>query len=95
MAGLRSHGVTLPDDECLQVLQADITLNTAGIEHWLEEMARLYHRLRPALLTGDFARDLAQACDEQMARLHLPFDPVEAVHQLSDDLYHHEKYRFG
>ena len=36
MTRLREHGVTLSDDECLQILQADITLNTSGIEHWLD-----------------------------------------------------------
>jgi len=40
LEGLREHGVTLSEHECLQILQADITLNTAGIEHWLDYRKR-------------------------------------------------------
>ena len=36
MAGLRNHGVKLTDEECLHLLRADVKLNTAGIEFWLD-----------------------------------------------------------
>ena len=61
----------------------------------LEETARLYHRLRPTLLGAGFADRYRQPCDDEIARLHLPFDPVAEIHRLSDDLYQHRQYRFG
>lgn len=36
LAGLATHGVSLGREECLQLLQDDITLNTQGIECWLD-----------------------------------------------------------
>lgn len=36
MAGLRSHGVTLDEQVCLQLLDGDIRLNAEGICHWLD-----------------------------------------------------------
>jgi glyoxylase-like metal-dependent hydrolase (beta-lactamase superfamily II) len=36
MAGIREHGVTLSDADCLEVLMPDVKLNTQGIEFWLE-----------------------------------------------------------
>jgi len=35
MAGLRDHGVSLSDEECLDLLEPDVRLNTQGIEFWL------------------------------------------------------------
>ena len=40
MAGLRQHGVRLSDDECLVLLEADVVLNTQGIEFWLDHRDR-------------------------------------------------------
>ena len=40
MAGLRSHGVTLDEQVCLQLLDADIRLNAEGICHWLDYRKR-------------------------------------------------------
>ena len=40
MDGLRKHGVTLPDDECLHLLGSDIMLNTQGIGFWLDHRDR-------------------------------------------------------
>jgi len=37
---LKAHGVALPEQECLRLLQADITLNASGIECWLEYRKR-------------------------------------------------------
>lgn len=36
LAGLREHGVTMPEQVCLQILQDDIRLNASGIECWLD-----------------------------------------------------------
>jgi len=40
MKGLRSHGVTLAEDKCLQLLGPDVQLNTQGIEFWLDHRDR-------------------------------------------------------
>ena len=40
MAGLRAHGVTLPDEECFGLLKSDLVLNTQGIEFWLDHRDR-------------------------------------------------------
>ena len=40
MAGLDKHGVTLDKDICRQLLDADIKLNTQGIEFWLDHPRR-------------------------------------------------------
>lgn len=36
MEGIRNHGVTLDDERCMALLRDDITLNTQGIEFWLD-----------------------------------------------------------
>lgn len=36
VAETRSHGVKLPDERLLQVLEGDVSLNTQGIEFWLD-----------------------------------------------------------
>ena len=40
LSGLREHGVSLSEEQCLQVLQSDIKLNTKGIEFWLDHRDR-------------------------------------------------------
>ncbi len=40
MTGLRKHGVSLSDEECSRLLQADVVLNTQGIEFWLDHRDR-------------------------------------------------------
>jgi len=40
LQGLREHGVTLPEEKSLQLLGADIELNTQGIEFWLDHRDR-------------------------------------------------------
>ena len=40
LSGLREHGVSLSEEQCLQVLQSDIKLNTQGIEFWLDHRDR-------------------------------------------------------
>lgn len=36
LKGLREHGVTLSDENCMELLRPDIALNTQGIEFWLD-----------------------------------------------------------
>ena len=36
MEGLRQHGVSLPEEKCLELFRSDIELNTQGIEFWLD-----------------------------------------------------------
>jgi len=38
--GLHKHGVTIPDDTCMEWLRSDIKLNTQGIEFWLDHRDR-------------------------------------------------------
>ena len=40
LQGLREHGVRLPEEKSLQLLGADIELNTQGIEFWLDHRDR-------------------------------------------------------
>lgn len=40
LGGLRRHGVTLDEAECLRLLEADIRLNAEGICHWLDYRKR-------------------------------------------------------
>jgi glyoxylase-like metal-dependent hydrolase (beta-lactamase superfamily II) len=40
MAGLRDHGVKLPEDKSLELLEPDVRLNTLGIEFWLDHRDR-------------------------------------------------------
>ena len=32
--------------------------------------------------------------EQQIRKIHLPFDPVKELHVLTDDLFHHGQYRF-
>jgi hypothetical protein len=60
----------------------------------LEEVWRLYYRLRPVLFSGSYAQRFADTLESQIQKIHLPFDPVKEVHVLTDDLFHHGQYRF-
>jgi len=35
-AGCRMHGVSLPHDQLVELLEPDVKLNTLGIEYWLD-----------------------------------------------------------
>jgi hypothetical protein len=61
---------------------------------FLEDVWRITYRLRAILLRGGYQRRLLPDIEGLMARLHLPFDPVAEIHRLTDDLYHHRRYRF-
>jgi hypothetical protein len=60
----------------------------------LEEVWRLYFRLRPVLFANGYGGRFADTFESQLRKLHLPFDPVNEVRVLTDDLYHHGQYRF-
>jgi hypothetical protein len=61
---------------------------------YLEDAWRLFFRLRPLLFSDSYTQRLVVSLDERMRKLHLPFDPVKELHVLTDDLFHHGRYRF-
>jgi hypothetical protein len=61
---------------------------------YLEDAWRLFYRLRPVLFSDRYAQRLSSDWDELMRELYLPFDPVTEIHVLTDDLFHHGRYRF-
>jgi alkylation response protein AidB-like acyl-CoA dehydrogenase len=61
---------------------------------YLEDAWRLYYRLRPILFSDNYAQRLIGTLEERMRKLHLPFDPVKELEVLTDDLFHHGRYRF-
>jgi hypothetical protein len=71
------------------------SLARLAVATFLEDVWRIYFRLRPILRSGGYAASLVPVFDREMARLHLPFDPVAEVHHLTNDLFHHKHYRFG
>jgi alkylation response protein AidB-like acyl-CoA dehydrogenase len=61
---------------------------------FLEEAWRIGFRLRATLFADPVGRrDLAEL-DSLLATLHLPFDPVDEIRVLTDDLYENSSYRF-
>jgi len=60
----------------------------------LEDVWRIYYRLRPVLFSGSYAERIGEAFDTQIRKIHLNFDPVKELHVLTDDLFDHGKYRF-
>jgi hypothetical protein len=61
---------------------------------YLEEVWRLYYRLRPCLFSDGYARRFVDALDGEIEEMHPPFNPVNEVQVLTDDLYRHGHYRF-
>jgi alkylation response protein AidB-like acyl-CoA dehydrogenase len=66
-----------------------------GVATFLEDVWRIAFRLRPVLFAGPYGREALATVDRLLSQLHLPFDPVEEVHLLTDDLFDHGGYRFG
>jgi hypothetical protein len=64
------------------------------VSTFLEDVWRIFFRLRPVLLTGGYQARLIPQFEELLQQLHLPFDPVAEIQDLTDDLYHHGRYRF-
>jgi alkylation response protein AidB-like acyl-CoA dehydrogenase len=61
---------------------------------YLEDAWRLFYRLRPVLFSDRYAQRLIPDWDERMRELYPPFDPVKEMLVLTDDLFHHGRYRF-
>jgi alkylation response protein AidB-like acyl-CoA dehydrogenase len=61
---------------------------------YLEDAWRLFYRLRPMLHSDNYAQRLVDNLEERLRKLHLPFDPVKELEVLTDDLFHHGRYRF-
>lgn len=86
---IRQLGETAADDSGYRSL-ARLT-----VAAFLEEVWRIYFRLRPVLGSGGYTESLVPEFDAAVSRLHLPFDQVAEIHHLTNDLFHHKQYRFG
>ncbi len=73
------------------VYRALARLSTAT---FLEEAWRIGFRLRPMLFADPIGRRALADLDSLLAAMHLPFDPVDEIRVLTDDLYEHGGYRF-
>ena len=73
------------------VYRALARLSTAT---FLEEAWRIGYRLRPILFADPLGSRALADLDGLLAELHLPFDPVEEIRVLTDDLYEQGGYRF-
>ncbi len=73
------------------VVRALARLSTA---HFLEEAWRIGFRLRPMLFADPLGSSALADLDRLLAEIHLPFDPVDDIRVLTDDLYEHGGYRF-
>ncbi len=59
-----------------------------------EDTWRLIYRLRPTLFGDAYGSKAVADLDRELARLQLPWDPVEEVHRLTDYLYDRGAYPF-
>jgi butyryl-CoA dehydrogenase len=64
------------------------------VAKYAEDVWRLVYRLRPTLFASPTGKKALPGLDRELARLHLPFDPVQDILTLTDDLYDHGSYRF-
>ncbi len=64
------------------------------VASYTEQVWRIVYRLRPTLFASSTAARALPSIDRELARLQLPFDPVQEIHILTDDLYDHGSYRF-
>lgn len=83
---LRQLGEAASRDRSLRALGR---LAVAGC---LEQAWRLVYRLRPSLFPDHGPGE--SILEQQLHKLHLPFDPVTEIRVLTDDLYHVGHYRF-
>ena len=65
-----------------------------AVATYLEDLCRISFRLRPVLFADKFSGGFTESLDQMSAELHLPFDPVEEIHVLTDELFHHGQYNF-
>jgi alkylation response protein AidB-like acyl-CoA dehydrogenase len=61
---------------------------------YLEELQQRVFHLRPVLFADATRRRFLEPLDRMLHEVQLPFDPVREVKVLTDDLFHHEQYRF-
>ncbi|MFQ6082223.1 MAG: acyl-CoA dehydrogenase family protein [Candidatus Aminicenantia bacterium] len=74
--------------------RAIVALARLTVATYLEDAWRLFYRLKPILFSGHYGMRLVENFERLRAVLELPFDPVTEVRILTDDLYHHQHYRF-
>jgi alkylation response protein AidB-like acyl-CoA dehydrogenase len=82
----------LPQEE--RATSAYRALGRLIVATFLEEAVRLIYRLRPTLFGGGYGQKALPTLDLELQRLQLPFDPVQEVQILTDDLYARGAYRF-
>ena len=75
--------------------RAHVALARLVMATYLEDVWRLFYRLRPSLFADTYAQRFGDVFEEQLQKLHLPFDPVNEIQILTDDLFHHGHYRFN
>jgi len=78
-------------------VRGDSTYRALGrlvVATYLEDVHSILFRLRPTLFTGPSAARALPSIDRELARLQLPFDPVQEIQILTDDLYDRGTYRF-
>lgn len=80
-------------DEALRD-RAYLALARLIVATYLEDVWRIYYRLRPVLFSSKYAQNFEGKLEKQVRNLHLPFNPVKEVHILTDDLFSHRRYRF-
>ena len=61
---------------------------------FFEEVQRLMFRLRPSLFGDAYGKQFLPSIDRELARMQLPFDPVDEVNRLTDFLYDRGTYPF-
>ena len=81
-------------DEKLRDSTAHRALGRLATASFLEEAWRISFRLRPLLFGDPVGRRNLKELDSLLGALHLPFDPVDEIRVLTDDLYEHGGYRF-
>jgi alkylation response protein AidB-like acyl-CoA dehydrogenase len=81
-------------DEKLRQERSYQALGRLVVATFLEELHRIFYRLRPTLFSGVWGGRFEEALDRQLRQLQLPFDLAEEIHVLTDDLFDRRVYRF-
>ena len=81
-------------DDKLRRGRACRALARLAVARCVEDTWRIGFRLRPLLFADGLGRRNVGQWDDLLASLHLPFDPVDEIQALTDDLYEHGGYRF-
>lgn len=83
-----------------RVLQADgsdralIAMARLTVAHYLKELIGTFHLLAPTLFPGTSWNEVKRGFAGLFEYFAIPFNPVEEIQVLTDDLYHHNEYRF-